>query len=72
MLLIMRVSKMRSYETIEVWFCDGSRVTFYGYEIQKYADKYQFSARDFIDSPNLDINLYDDENRIIGGVQAIG
>jgi hypothetical protein len=62
---------IKKYQPIELWFLDGSRTVFYGYELEKYADKYQFSASDFMNSPKLDIGLYDDENRLIGGVQAI-
>lgn len=62
---------MKSYETIEIWFCDGSRTIFYGYELEDYANRFQFSASDFMNSDDLDINLYDDDGCIIGGVWAI-
>jgi hypothetical protein len=53
----------------EVWFNDGSRVTFLEKEISEYARLYNFSKYELIHKKEAD--LFDDEGDLVGGVQQI-
>ena len=53
----------------EIWFNDGSRITFLEKEILEYARRFDFSEYDLIHKKEAD--LYDNEGDLMGGAQQI-